>query len=163
MPLTRSSWDVEVAYMDMLANTFMRAPGEAVGTFALECAIDELANELGMTRSNYASATNPTRTDDGHTVFLAQHSRGLSGWRGAVRWSRRAHPGTSRDGEWLGRHGLRNRHLSILPHARRRSTDQDYPRRPRDCRCGRARNGYGYCYRAYAWSPPSGLVCRPKR
>ena len=32
----------------MLANTFMRAPGEAVGTFALECAIDELAAELGI-------------------------------------------------------------------------------------------------------------------
>jgi xanthine dehydrogenase YagR molybdenum-binding subunit len=34
--------------LDMLANTFMRAPGEAVGTFALECAIDELAEALGM-------------------------------------------------------------------------------------------------------------------
>ncbi len=33
----------DVADMDMLANTFMRAPGESIGTFALECAIDELA------------------------------------------------------------------------------------------------------------------------
>ncbi len=34
--------------MNMLANTFMRAPGESVGTFALESAIDELAVELGI-------------------------------------------------------------------------------------------------------------------
>lgn len=40
--------DVEVATLDMLANTFMRAPGEAVGTFALESAIDELANLMKM-------------------------------------------------------------------------------------------------------------------
>ena len=32
--------------MDMLANTWMRAPGELVGTFALESAIDELAHEM---------------------------------------------------------------------------------------------------------------------
>uniref|UniRef100_UPI003B3A92BA xanthine dehydrogenase family protein molybdopterin-binding subunit n=1 Tax=Sphingomonas sp. TaxID=28214 RepID=UPI003B3A92BA len=40
--------DVEVATMDMLANTFMRAPGESVGTFALECAVDELAHAMGI-------------------------------------------------------------------------------------------------------------------
>jgi Molybdopterin-binding domain of aldehyde dehydrogenase len=34
--------------MNMLANIFMRAPGESVGTFALESAIDELAIELEM-------------------------------------------------------------------------------------------------------------------
>ena len=34
--------DQQVVDMDMLANSFMRAPGESVGTFALESAIDEL-------------------------------------------------------------------------------------------------------------------------
>ena len=34
--------------LDVLANTFMRAPGEAVGTFAIESAMDELAHELGI-------------------------------------------------------------------------------------------------------------------
>ena len=42
-----SSLDQEMADLDMLANTFMRAPGEAVGTFGLECAVDELAGQLG--------------------------------------------------------------------------------------------------------------------
>jgi xanthine dehydrogenase YagR molybdenum-binding subunit len=34
--------------IDALPNTFMCASGEAVGTFALESAMDELAQELGM-------------------------------------------------------------------------------------------------------------------
>jgi xanthine dehydrogenase YagR molybdenum-binding subunit len=37
-----------VADMDMVANTFMRAPGESIGTFALECTVDELAEQLAM-------------------------------------------------------------------------------------------------------------------
>src|SRR6202050_2351751 len=39
---------VETVTMNMLANIFMRAPVESVGTFALESAIDELAIELKM-------------------------------------------------------------------------------------------------------------------
>ncbi len=54
--------DQQVADMDMLANTFMRAPGESVGTFALESAIDELAVELGWTRSSCGSARSGRRT-----------------------------------------------------------------------------------------------------
>ena len=40
--------EVDTVRLNMVANTFMRAPGEAVGTFALESAIDELASKLGM-------------------------------------------------------------------------------------------------------------------
>ncbi len=50
----------QVADMDMLANTFMRAPGESVGTFALECAIDELAAQMWH-RSHRASASATSR------------------------------------------------------------------------------------------------------
>lgn len=38
----------EVVHLDIVPNTFMRAPGETPGTFALESAIDELAHEMGM-------------------------------------------------------------------------------------------------------------------
>ncbi len=38
----------KVVYLDTVANTWMRAPGESIGTFALESAMDELAHELGM-------------------------------------------------------------------------------------------------------------------
>jgi xanthine dehydrogenase YagR molybdenum-binding subunit len=34
--------------LDVPTPTFMRAPGESTGTFALECAVDELAHALGM-------------------------------------------------------------------------------------------------------------------
>lgn len=40
--------EVRAAPMDMLANTFMRAPGCAVGSFALETAMDELAEKLAL-------------------------------------------------------------------------------------------------------------------
>jgi xanthine dehydrogenase YagR molybdenum-binding subunit len=40
--------DQTVIDLNMVANTFMRAPGESVGTFALESAIDELAEAMGM-------------------------------------------------------------------------------------------------------------------
>ena len=38
----------EIVHLDIVPNTFMRAPGESPGTFALESAIDELAHEIGM-------------------------------------------------------------------------------------------------------------------
>ena len=38
--------EVKHVELDMVGNTFMRAPGESVGTFALECAMDELAERL---------------------------------------------------------------------------------------------------------------------
>jgi xanthine dehydrogenase YagR molybdenum-binding subunit len=38
----------KIVYLDTVANTWMRAPGESIGTFALESAIDELAYELQM-------------------------------------------------------------------------------------------------------------------
>ncbi len=34
--------------LNTTANTFIRAPSESIGTFALESAMDELAYELGM-------------------------------------------------------------------------------------------------------------------
>ncbi len=95
--------DVEVAYLDMLANTFMRAPGEAVGTFGLECAVDELAVRLGVDpielRIRNEPETDPT---DGRPFS----SRNIAeAWRaGAERfgWSKRSPaPGAVRDGEWL--------------------------------------------------------------
>lgn len=94
---------VEVACMDMLANTFMRAPGEAVGTFALESAIDELAHELGMDPIELRLRNEP---DKDPTTGLPFSSRDVvQAWRaGADRfgWKERAaSPGARREGEWL--------------------------------------------------------------
>ena len=95
--------DVEVAYMDMVANTFMRAPGEAVGTFALECAVDELAAELGMDPIELRIRNEPDKDPLEGTPFSSRHI--VEAYRaGAERfgWSRRnVRPGTRREGEWL--------------------------------------------------------------
>jgi xanthine dehydrogenase YagR molybdenum-binding subunit len=94
---------VEVAYMDMLANTFMRAPGEAVGTFALESAIDELAERLGIDPVELRARNEPEKDPTSGLPFSSRHI--VEAYRaGAERfgWSRRnAKPGTRREGEWL--------------------------------------------------------------
>ena len=95
--------DVEVAYMDMLANTFMRAPGESVGTFALECAVDELAAKLGVDPIELRIRNEPEKDPTEGTPFSSRHV--VEAWRaGAERfgWSKRnATPGAVREGEWL--------------------------------------------------------------
>ncbi len=95
--------DVKVAYLDMVANTFMRAPGEAVGTFALECAIDELAEKIGIDPVELRIRNEPEADPVAGTSFSSRHI--VEAWRaGAERfgWSRRnAAPRARREGEWL--------------------------------------------------------------
>ncbi len=95
--------DVETAYLDMLANTFMRAPGEAVGTFALESAVDELAAKLGMDPIELRIRNEPEKDPVEGTPFSSRNI--VAAYRaGAERfgWSRRNPvPGMVREGEWL--------------------------------------------------------------
>jgi len=95
--------DVETTTMDMLANTFMRAPGEAVGTFGLECGIDELAVELGMDPIELRIRNEPEKDPTSGAPFSSRHI--VDAWRaGAERFGwkdRSSTPGTRRDGEWL--------------------------------------------------------------
>jgi xanthine dehydrogenase YagR molybdenum-binding subunit len=95
--------DVQVAKLDMLANTFMRAPGEAVGSFALECAVDELSQELGIDPIELRIRNEPEKDPTTGTPFSSRHL--IDAYRaGAERfgWSQReAKPGMRRQGEWL--------------------------------------------------------------
>jgi xanthine dehydrogenase YagR molybdenum-binding subunit len=95
--------DVQVADMDMLANTFMRAPGESVGTFGLECAVDELADRLGMDPIELRMRNEPEKDPTTGTPFSSRNI--AEAYRaGAERfgWSRRsATPASCREGEWL--------------------------------------------------------------
>lgn len=95
--------DVQQVELDMLGNTFMRAPGEAVGTFALECAIDELAEELGIDPIELRIRNEPERDPISGLRFSSRNT--VETWRsGAERfgWDKRsAVPGTRREGEWL--------------------------------------------------------------
>ncbi len=95
--------DVEAAKMDMLANTFMRAPGESVGTFALESAVDELAEKLGMDPIELRFRNEPEKDPTSGTPFSSRHI--VEAYEaGAERfgWAeRKMKPGTQREGEWL--------------------------------------------------------------
>ncbi|WPO39057.1 xanthine dehydrogenase family protein molybdopterin-binding subunit [Tardiphaga sp. 42S5] len=89
--------------LDLLANTFMRAPGEAVGTFAIESAMDELAHDLGID----PIALRLRNIGDTDPVSGAPHSQSdltLAYELGAKKfgWDRRAAtPKSHQDGEWL--------------------------------------------------------------
>lgn len=93
----------EVADMDMLANTFMRAPGEAVGTFALECALDELADKLGIDPVELRRRIEPEKDPTSGKPFSSRHL--LQAYeKGAKQfgWHRRdPQPRRRREGEWL--------------------------------------------------------------
>jgi len=95
--------DVQTATMDTVANTFMRAPGESVGTFGLECGIDELAVELGMDPIELRILNEPEKDPTSGTPFSSRHI--VDAWRaGAERFGwkdRNPVPGSRRDGEWL--------------------------------------------------------------
>jgi xanthine dehydrogenase YagR molybdenum-binding subunit len=93
----------KIAPLDMVANTFMRAPGESVGTFALESAIDELACAISIDPVELRRRCEPEKDP---TSGLPFSSRNLveAYRRGAERfgWDRRkSQPRTRRDGEWL--------------------------------------------------------------
>jgi xanthine dehydrogenase YagR molybdenum-binding subunit len=93
----------QVADMDMLANTFMRAPGESVGTFALESALDELAEALRIDPVELRCRNEPEKDPTSGNAFSSRHL--VEAYRaGAERfgWSRRdPKPRARREGDWL--------------------------------------------------------------
>jgi xanthine dehydrogenase YagR molybdenum-binding subunit len=93
----------QVVDMDMVPNTFMRAPGESVGTFALESAIDEMANQMGIDPVELRLLNEPEKDPTSGKPFSSRNL--VKAYRdGAERfgWDKRhAQPGAQREGEWL--------------------------------------------------------------
>ncbi|QDQ15265.1 xanthine dehydrogenase family protein molybdopterin-binding subunit [Streptomyces spectabilis] len=92
-----------VVPLDVPTPTFMRAPGEAPGSFALECALDELAEKCGVDPIALRARNEPAV---GPVSGLPFGSRNLVACfrEGARRfgWAERdPRPGTRRDGRWL--------------------------------------------------------------
>ncbi|KAA9153162.1 xanthine dehydrogenase family protein molybdopterin-binding subunit [Amycolatopsis acidicola] len=93
----------QITELDLVPNTSMRAPGESIGTFALESAVDEFAGTLGIDpiefRLRNEPAVNPL---DGkkfsHRMLREAYELGAErfGWA-----SRTREPGSMRDGRWL--------------------------------------------------------------
>ncbi|MGH3168278.1 MAG: xanthine dehydrogenase family protein molybdopterin-binding subunit, partial [Trebonia sp.] len=86
-----------------MTSTFTRGPGEAVGMFTLECAMDELASELGIDpielRLRNLAETQPGSGNPWSSYGLRECLRrgaGLIGWE-----RRDPRPGAERDGNWL--------------------------------------------------------------
>ena len=92
-----------VMHLDTTPNTFMRAPGESIGTFALESAVDELAYDLGMDPVALRVRNDPERDPAKGTEFSSRHFKEAFAL-GAEKfgWQQRpARPGSLRDGKWL--------------------------------------------------------------
>ncbi|RFU47928.1 xanthine dehydrogenase family protein molybdopterin-binding subunit [Paraburkholderia sp. DHOC27] len=94
--------DVETVKMNMTANTFMRAPGEAVGTFGLECGMDELASAMNMDPVELRIRNEPEKDP---TTGLPFSQRGIvDAWqagRERFGWHARGKPGARCEGDWL--------------------------------------------------------------
>jgi xanthine dehydrogenase YagR molybdenum-binding subunit len=81
----------------------MRAPGEASGTLSLECAMDELAERLGIDPVELRIRNEPERDpENGRPFSQRQLMRCLREGAQLFGWDRRMPtPGQVRDGRWL--------------------------------------------------------------
>ena len=98
----------KVVNLDMVANTWMRAPGESIGTFALESALDELAYKLGVDPIALRRVNEPARDPTTDHAFSIRHLNEAYA-RGAAQfgWSARGRePRGQRDGDWLVGQGV---------------------------------------------------------
>jgi xanthine dehydrogenase YagR molybdenum-binding subunit len=89
--------------LDIAVASSMRAPGEAVGLLALECAMDELAEKLGLDPIELRMRNEPTEDPERHVPYSSRHLIACY-QEGARRfgWDKRnPKPGQVRDGRWL--------------------------------------------------------------
>lgn len=97
-----------VQELDQVPNASMRAPGESVGSFALESALDELAAALHLDPIALRRRLEPSRDPTKGTAFSSRHvleayAHGAErfGWR-----DRSPRPRSRREGEWWVGHGV---------------------------------------------------------
>jgi xanthine dehydrogenase YagR molybdenum-binding subunit len=92
-----------LAPLDIPVASSMRAPGEAVGLLALECAMDELAEKLNLDPIELRVLNEPTEDPEKHIPYSSRHL--IPCFREGARrfgWDKRnPRPGQVRDGNWL--------------------------------------------------------------
>lgn len=95
--------EVQKVTMNMVANVPMRAPGEAVGSFALESAVDELADQLGIDPIVLRRRNEPVQDPIEGTPFSSRHL--IEAYRAGAQafgWQERhTKPRMRQEGEWL--------------------------------------------------------------
>jgi xanthine dehydrogenase YagR molybdenum-binding subunit len=92
-----------LAALDIPVASSMRAPGEAVGLMALECAMDELSEKLDIDPIELRVRNEPSQDPEKHIPYSSRHLIACM-QEGARRfgWDKRnAKPGQVRDGRWL--------------------------------------------------------------
>ena len=92
----------KVTEVNRVANTFMRAPGESIGTFAMESAIDALAYELKMDPVELRLRNEPEKDPVTGHEFASRYMREAY-VRGAAKfgWGQLPRePRSQRDGQW---------------------------------------------------------------
>lgn len=92
-----------LAKLDAPRSDSMRAPGDAIGLMALECAMDELAERLDLDPVELR-LRNDTQTDPEHRLpFASRHlAECLRGGAARFGWSQRvSRPASVTDGRWL--------------------------------------------------------------
>ena len=98
----------KVVRLHKMAPTFMRAPGEASGSVALECAMDEMAEKLGLDPVDFR-LKNDTMTDgsDGKAFSSRSYKECLTQGREVFGWKERpSRPSTLREGNWQIGYGV---------------------------------------------------------
>ena len=98
----------QIVQLDVVPNTWMRAPGESIGTFALESALDELSYALGMDPIDVRRLNEPSQDPTAGTAFSGRHlleayARGATrfGWPHCPR-----EPRSQRENGWLVGQGM---------------------------------------------------------
>lgn len=91
--------------LDIAPASFMRAPGEFTGMFALETAMDELAEACGLDPIEFRIRNEPVVDPEDDKPFSTRNLVAcLREGAGAFGWDKRQAAGTRQDGEW--RYGL---------------------------------------------------------
>ncbi len=102
------SFTQRIMTLDLPETGSVRAPGEAVGMLAVECAMDELAEQAGIDPVEFRKLNepdhDPTRDrpfSQRHLVACLDEGARRFGWQ-----HRSAKPAHAREGEWLIGHGM---------------------------------------------------------
>ncbi len=97
-----------ISEVNRVANTFMRAPGESIGTFAVESAVDALSYELKMDPVELRLRNEPEKDPVSGHEFSSRHLR--EAYRlGAEKFGWQNRPAavrSQRDGDWLIGQGM---------------------------------------------------------
>ncbi|WP_375464759.1 molybdopterin cofactor-binding domain-containing protein [uncultured Methylobacterium sp.] len=91
-----------LAALNLPIASSMRAPGEAVGMLAFECAMDELAEQIGLDPIELRVRNEPTQDPEKQVPFSTRAL--VPCMREGARlfgWDRRGAPASTRDGNWM--------------------------------------------------------------